>query len=354
MRSLRTILALLASVGCGTPGAPQPPSLNIPKPISDLKAARKADTVTLSWTAPKQTTDGSLFRHTGKIIVRRALSSAESGSNVGEKPLEPTQKKQRPPAETWSESIRDLLRSDSGDFAIYTVEALNGAGKSGGPSNQVAVPLVLTAPTPKDVQLKVVPQGVSISWGWMEPPETHSSLAVRYVYRVMRRLRGPNQRPVVARQLDAGSGAALVVDPGIEWGKAYEYWVTPVTIWQKDDQQKGEVEGDDSSVATIDAQDVFPPAAPSGLQAVFSQVGTKSFIDLTWNPNTEADLAGYNVYRRTQESEFIKINRDLVKTPAFRDGDVLPGMKYFYSVTAIDLRNNESSRSEEATETVPK
>jgi hypothetical protein len=43
----------------------------------------------------------------------------------------------------------------------------------------------------------------------------------------------------------------------------------------------------------------------------------------------------------------------LVKTPAFRDTSVQPGTKYFYSVSAVDLRNNESARSPETSEAVP-
>jgi hypothetical protein len=43
----------------------------------------------------------------------------------------------------------------------------------------------------------------------------------------------------------------------------------------------------------------------------------------------------------------------LVNTPAFRDSNVVPGHSYFYSISAVDVRGNESSRSEEASETVP-
>jgi fibronectin type 3 domain-containing protein len=86
---------------------------------------------------------------------------------------------------------------------------------------------------------------------------------------------------------------------------------------------------------------------------VFSQSPQQSSIDLTWNPNSDSDLAGYNVYRRTDNTQPVKLNTDLVKTPAFRDTGVQPGSRYFYSVSAVDLRNNESARSPEASETVP-
>jgi Fibronectin type III domain len=345
---------VLAALGCGTQGAPLPPSTNIPKAVSDLQATRKGDAVTLTWTAPDQTTDGALVHRPGKMIVRRAVTDNATPTVIGELPLLPAHKSQEAGTQSLKDSMADLLRTSSSDFATYSVESINDSGKSAGPSNQVAVPLVLTPATPKELQLKVVPQGVSIIWNQGWTPQKQSRLGVDYVYRIMRRLAGSNQQPVMVKQLSAGKEAALVIDGGIEWEKQYQYWVTPVTLWQNGDQQKGEVEGEDSPVETINVKDIFPPAVPSGLQAVFSQAGEKSSIDLTWTPNSDSDLAGYNVYRRTEGAQAVKINSDLVKTPAFRDGNVQPGTKYFYSVSAVDLRNNESAKSQEASETVPR
>jgi fibronectin type 3 domain-containing protein len=99
--------------------------------------------------------------------------------------------------------------------------------------------------------------------------------------------------------------------------------------------------------------DVFPPAVPSGLQAVASGVGQSPFIDLIWAPDTDADLAGYNIYRYEEGGTAAKINAELVSTPAYRDAAVASGKRYFYTVSAVDQRGNESARSEEATETMP-
>ena len=48
MRKLIGILSLALSAGCGTVGAPQPPSLHLPEPVRDLRASRKGDKVTLT------------------------------------------------------------------------------------------------------------------------------------------------------------------------------------------------------------------------------------------------------------------------------------------------------------------
>jgi fibronectin type 3 domain-containing protein len=114
-----------------------------------------------------------------------------------------------------------------------------------------------------------------------------------------------------------------------------------------------EVEGEDSPPVEVSVHDSFPPAAPTEVQAVASAGGGQSFIDLTWTLNGEADLAGYNIYRREAGGQPQKINAELVKTPAFRDVNVAAAHTYLYSVSAVDLRNNESGRSEETSETVP-
>ena len=172
----------------------------------------------------------------------------------------------------------------------------------------------------------------------------------------MRQREGADQQPTMLKQLDAGNDVMHFVDTSIEWEKNYRYWITPITIWENQASgAKGEVPGDDSQHVPVTTHDVFPPEAPSSLQAVFSGDSKKAFIDLAWTPNSESDLAGYNVYRRAaDEQQFKKLNTELVKTSAFHDTTVQAGTKYFYIVSAVDLRNNESPKSAETSETVPR
>src|SRR5579863_44882 len=193
---IHLLLFTIVLLACGTPGAPQPPSANIPKPIADLTATRKGDTAALHWTAPDKTTDGALVRHSGKMIVRRTTSDGQPASIIGELPLNPAQKSQQSRAESFNVSLTDLLQPNPLDFAIYTVEAVNTSGKSGGQSNQVSVPLVPTPLAPRDVQARAVPSGVSISWNQSWPPQNRTSLSVQYVYRIMRQEVAAKQQPV--------------------------------------------------------------------------------------------------------------------------------------------------------------
>jgi fibronectin type 3 domain-containing protein len=105
------------------------------------------------------------------------------------------------------------------------------------------------------------------------------------------------------------------------------------------------------------AHDVFPPSVPVGLQAAYSGEGQKPFIDLIWAPVTSADLAGYNIFRSESNGvagdKMVKLNSELVKSPSYRDLAIASGKTYTYSVSAVDVRGNESQRSEETSETVP-
>jgi hypothetical protein len=355
--ALLVCLAMISTLGCGAPGAPLPPSLGIPKAVGDLQAVRKGDTVTLTWSAPTETTDGVLIRKAGKMQVSRAVAAGGAAGQapnvIAQLPLEPALKRPESPAPTANDSLRSLLETSPGiDFASYTVLAQSSSGKAGGPSNEATVPLVPTLPAPARIQAAAVPLGIRLSWDQAWPPQNQSHLSAQYAYRIMRREEGA-KAPVMVKQVSAGNEAMTFIDTGIEWQKHYDYWITPVTLWEGAGK-KGMVEGDDSPLAPVFAEDTFPPEVPAGLQAVFSGLAQQPFIDLAWTPDMEPDLAGYNVYRHAGDEPPAKINSELVKTPSFRDTKVQPGTKYSYSVSAVDLRGNESGKSAEASETVPR
>jgi len=347
------LVAVACLCGCGVPGAPLPPSLGIPKPVNDLQATRKGSEISLAWTVPTHTTDGELIRHPGKMVLLRG-THAGGFQTVKEFPLRPAVNEKERLMVSASDNIDALLSSPATpDFVFYRLSSVSSRGRTSFPSNEVSVPAVMTLPPPQKVLLGLAPSGVTISFDVPEAPAS-GRLNSQYIYRVMRRLHGvsADQKPTLVGQVKPGSMMPMV-DTRIEWEKEYDYWVTPVTLWRAGARQ-GEVEGDDSASATITAHDAFPPAAPSGLQAVFSGMIQHPGIDLTWTPNTEDDLAGYNVYRHSASGAPERINTELLKTPAFHDGNVVPGETYFYLVTAVDLRGNESPRSAETSESVPR
>jgi hypothetical protein len=339
-------------VACGTPGAPQPPSLELPRPVEDLFAKRKGDVVTLTWTPPRQTTDGTRIRHMGVTRICRGINLVAMDQClevIGE--LRPDQLPASTAAVFTDRLPQRLQQSQMTGFAAYAVETQNDRGRSAGLSNQVRVPLAPTLPPPLDLKAAVTPEGVLLTWSG-ELHEHDPENRLRHAYRVSRRASGTVAESVIGQVQVKDARAAELLDRNVEWESRYEYKVTPVTI-VGDGPNPPQVEGEDRPWLEVYVHDSFPPAAPTGVEAVFSGLEQQKFIDLTWAPNTEADLAGYNVYRREAGAPAVKINTELVKTPAFRDSGVAAGRRYFYSVSAVDLRGNESGRSPEASEQVP-
>jgi hypothetical protein len=227
----------------------------------------------------------------------------------------------------------------------------NKSGRSAGISNTVHAPAVPAPSPPSDFRAQVTAEGVILTWAAMPPAAETPEL--RYTYRVYRRPENGNIDTVAGELALDASAATQLVDHTFEWENTYLYRATIVTLIHEEGKPETQFEGDDTPAIKVFAHDVFPPAVPSGLQAVFSGAGQQPFIDLIWGPDTEADLAGYNVFRGVEDAAPVKINSELVNVPAFRDMNVAPGKNYFYSVSAVDVRGNESGRSQQASEAVP-
>jgi hypothetical protein len=363
MRSHVCLVVVLSPIlllaACGLPGAPQPPSLHLPRPVNDLAAWRKGDHVYLSWTPPQHTTDGETVRHRGPTSICRsiAISRMEDCSQIAQLPP--------PNAPVESSEYSDTLapefqRQHPLGFAAYAVRVLNDRGKAAGLSNQVEVPLAPTLPPPTDLRAEVTAQGVALTWSGML--HEHEASELRHVYRVYRQTGTNPQTEVQVGQVQLSTASqASLLDSSFQWGQTYRYTVTTVTLVpaapnSSATQVSGkaiEIEGDDSPPVTVTPEDVFPPAVPAAVEAVFSGPGQQPFIDLIWNPSPDTDLAGYNVYRSTAGQPAVRMNPGLIPTPAFRDSGIQAGTTYQYFITAVDVRGNESARSQPASETVP-
>jgi hypothetical protein len=353
----------LALAGCASIGPPEPPSLELPKPPTDLRASRKGEKLTLTWTIPARTTDHQSVRYLGKTRVCRgdAATLTTCGTPVGEVAPPPDFAKiKNSTTNKLTASYEGSIRSGSSEekpaslsaAATYAVEVLNRDGRSAGLSNPVHVSLAETLPPPKDFSSHLTGQGVVLTWTGQLLSLT-PDVPVHYAYRVFRRQEG-NQQQTLIGEVDAGGRSDFsLTDSSMEWEKTFYYHAESVTTVAEPGRPPFSIEGDDSTEVKIFADDIFPPSVPTGLQAVFSGPGQQTFVDLVWSPARDADLAGYNVYRHEEGAAPVKVNSTLVPTPAFRDVNVLSGKTYFYSVSSVDQRGNESARSEEASETVP-
>jgi hypothetical protein len=250
-----------------------------------------------------------------------------------------------------------LQQQNPTGFATYALEALNARQRSAGLSNQVQVPLAPTLPPPDRPTARVTADAIEVSAAGVNPMAASRMGGLNFERHLYRRTEGSNSTTdlgLPSQMTVSGTNYfAVFSDRSFEWQKTYIYTIAAITIVTSAGNAAQTVQGEPSPETQVFANDVFPPATPSGVQAVASGVGQAPFVDLTWAPNTEADLAGYNVYRHEAGQQPVKINAELVKTPSHRDRNAASGRKYFYAVTAVDLRGNESAQSAEASESLP-
>jgi hypothetical protein len=107
-----------------------------------------------------------------------------------------------------------------------------------------------------------------------------------------------------------------------------------------------EIESEASNIVSVDVKDIFPPDPPSNLISFTSE----DHIFLTWNPVEDKDLAYYKVFRKADSDSEFKLIADKLKQNYYKDINVQKGETYRYSISAVDLKGNESKNSNEVQE----
>jgi fibronectin type 3 domain-containing protein len=101
-------------------------------------------------------------------------------------------------------------------------------------------------------------------------------------------------------------------------------------------------EGFETDGTPLDATpDTTAPALPTGL--VVSPGNSE--LTINWSANTETDLAGYNLYRSTDDVTFTKINTSTLTGTSYVDTGLTNGTTYYYQLSALDTSGNESTKT---------
>ncbi len=99
---------------------------------------------------------------------------------------------------------------------------------------------------------------------------------------------------------------------------------------------------------TIVKQDTTPPidTTPPAIPLNFAATAAEGLIALSWNSNTEPDLAGYDIYRGTDDGGWKDYLVGVDKfTTTYMDIDIIANTIYFYQISARDDSGNNSDRS---------
>lgn len=346
-------IAIAFSASCGKRGAPQPPRERVTQ-IVEISAFQRGTQVILSWqmparNAPKGNTlnisRADVYRLAEPITLPAQISEEEFASRstlIAALPLTDQDFGLK------TMTFRDTLQFAGQPARLrYAIRFVNASGQRAGFSNTLVVePASKIAEAPTDLTATMSQDAVRLTW---QPPtrnvdgSTPVSVQGYYIYR------SPSQT-VPAKQLNTTPiSATSFEDETFEFGKQYYYFVRAVSVGV----QAEPVESSESNVVELKPLDTFAPTPPSAL-TIAAAPGT---ISLFFAVNPEQDIAGYRIYRTTDETQ-VKVNWELLtaeplKLNTFQDSRVEAGKKYFYYVTAIDSFGNVSEPSEVVSETAP-
>jgi hypothetical protein len=288
---------------CGYVGPPMPPTLDIPVTITDFRAWEYGDNIELAFTLPDKTTENLDLTSVRSIELRIeadqsdsklvALPIAKSGPATGQVP-----------AQMWI-----------GKTIVLAVRATGPKGKPSAWSNPVSLMVIQPLATPSTPKLQSVAKGVELTWTGTGPR-----------YRIFR-AEGSGQ----PQQL-ADSDVPRYLDESTSFGTRYRYLIQAIAA-----ANQWSVLSEPVEITPVDS---FAPGVPEGLSAV----PTPQSIELAWTRNTETDFRGYNIYRSVDNGPFQKI-ASLIEAPTFSDSMIEPGKRYRYTVSAVDLNNNESAQT---------
>jgi hypothetical protein len=85
-------------------------------------------------------------------------------------------------------------------------------------------------------------------------------------------------------------------------------------------------------------------SSPTTPQSSVPSSSVRTTVTVTWQPNTEPDLAGYKLYVGTSPGVF---GAPIVvgKVTSYQVTGLMPGNTYYFAVSAYDANGNESQPS---------
>jgi hypothetical protein len=350
-------MCLFVVAGCGAPGEPTPPSPTIPASITDLNAHQFGDGAQLTFTMPGKTIHGDRLTETPAIEVLRGLLKPDGAPDVASFRVVETI-----PGSLVSKYLVDdhaqvtdpispeQTRTHPGTTLAYRVRTRVSRKCASPDSNVVSVRIFPVAQRVASIDAKVTETAIVLRWTAPARTSGGEPLAAapeQHVYRgeIDARTYDAASRDISRvkwispQTLLARTDTAAYDDTQFEFGKTYVYRVrSAVTV------DGNALESDPSDPTVVTATDTFPPASPQDVvAAVTSPTDGSIAVDLSWSINSEADLAGYRVYRSEQDGDSGQLlTPELLLSPAYRDTSVRLEHRYWYRVSAVDRAGNES------------
>jgi hypothetical protein len=300
------MVGLIFLAACGKVGDPQPPFIRIPEAVENLTVAQSGYNIVLSWTNPPKFIDGSSATNLSRVRIQMDGSSLAMVETTGAG---------NPQAYVMpAGSAINVGRT----FAVVVETA---QGRLSNVSKSVSITAV---DVPGEItQITATPDQRRIFLTWQKPKD-HSELADAYL---LTRADFPGEAETLTD--------AAFEDSRYQEGMTVTYQITPARR-----VAGGLVMGVGPAVKMLVIADKTPPAVPTGLEITPSDTG--GF--LTWEVNSEIDLAGYRLYRSERaDVGFKAVSEKPLTSNSFFDPSYRAGL--YYAVAAIDESGNESAKT---------
>lgn len=333
--------SLLFTGGCGFKNHPVPPDTVVPEAIKDLRFDTDAKGVQLSWSFPVETIKGSDIEDLASFELYRAEVPLKD--YCGGCPIPFSEPLVQPGGATMEDgkkrkAVYALTDLRPGHKYFFKVRSRTSWFAQSADSNIVTFVWNVPAKAPEGVTARAGNRQVVLDWQPVTALQDGSPLDKPLQYQILRSTGGKEFEKIGV--VEKGTS---FVDRNVVNKQQYAYQV-------QSQLKIGEeiVGGGTSKPVTTLSVDLTPPAPPSGVTAIETDMGVK----VLWEKSSEEDLGGYRVYRRSADSDAAeKIGEVQPVYTLFVDRKAAAGVRYYYSVTAIDQATpaNESERSTEAT-----
>ncbi|HTR02046.1 MAG TPA: hypothetical protein VMN82_02535 [Thermoanaerobaculia bacterium] len=378
--------AALLTVACGKKGDPQPPLPRGPNAIKNLTVEQEGDDAVLTFAFPDRLINGAPLTDLFEIEVFRLSNpppaitsprpstaggaapsgvSGQSSTSVAALPgaaerraatnvrvaeeafygaarkvavlsLSAISELTRGASVVYRDPLSPLIAKEGKPTPLaYAVVSVRRGGETSPLSNIVTLTPDVAPDAPTDLEAFPYEGRICLDWS---PPQT--DVLGRLVdvggYEIYRRIlpQDEYQAPLNPQPVAGLS----YVDFGAPYGAPLVYTVRAVLA------KNPKVEGLPSEELPVLYRDVYPPPAPTRLDALSE--GTR--VRVVWTPVDAGDLAGYLVFRAEGNGPLARLTPAPVTDPFYTDDAVAQGRRYRYVVRAIDHAGNMSEPSPEA------